>query len=438
MKHFFTLLIAVAVSPVAFAAEAATPTFDKNIAPIVFDNCVSCHRPGQVAPFPLMTYEQVRKHAHEVMDLTHDRTMPPWKAAADFGDFMGVRRLTDQQIATIAAWDAGGRPEGSAADLPPTPTFSSGWQLGTPDLVVTVPHSFTVPSEGRDVYRCFVVPLNLPETQFVSAVEFRPSNPRVVHHALFFLDSRGAGRRLEADCKDGQPGYPHSGGPGFFPTGGLGGWAPGYTARFLPDGVGRPVAAGSDLVIQEHYHPSGKPEQEQSTIGLYFCKAQPSKVLVSMPRGSRAIDIPAGDKDYRLHDHFVVPQQVTLEGIIPHAHLLCQEIKVVATLPNGTVEPLIWIPKWDWSWQEQYQYKNPLSIPAGTQVDIDYRYDNSANNDRNPNDPPKRVRYGEQTGDEMALVFFQLEVDRGAYNSFLLRGLRDRLRRPAATTQPVN
>ncbi len=260
---------------------------------------------------------------------------------------------------------------------------------------------------------------------------------RVLHHAIFYLDNNGNGRRLKAQAKDGQPGYWHSGGPGFMPSGGLGGWAPGYQPQFLPDDVGRAIRPGADLVVQTHFHPTGKPEQEQSTVGIYFKKNVPSKLLVSYPRSVRRIDIPAGDSDYRLHDQFTLPNQVTLEGITPHAHLLCQEIKVVATLPDGTVKPLIWIPKWDWSWQEQYQYRRAMTIPAGTRVDIDYRYDNSANNPRNPHEPPQRVRYGEQTGDEMGIVFFQLEMTRGDLAAFMAQAIRRRMQQPP-TTAPAN
>ena len=190
-------------------------------------------------------------------------------------------------------------------------------------------------------------------------------------------------------------------------------------------------------MIQTHFHPTGKPEQEQSSIGIYFKKTVPSKLLVSYPRSVRRIDIPAGDSDYRLHDEFTLPNAVTLEGITPHAHLLCQEIKVVATLPDGTVKPLIWIPKWDWGWQEQYQYRQAMAIPAGTRVDIDYRYDNSANNPKNPHDPPQRVRYGEQTGDEMGIVFFQLEMTRSDLAAFMMRAFRRRMQQgQQPTTAP--
>ena len=214
--------------------NAGDVTFTKNIAPIVFSNCVTCHRPGQVAPFPLMTYQEVQKHADDIASVTDDRLMPPWKAAPDFGDFIGIRHLSDDQIATIDAWLKAGKPEGNPADLPAAPTFSSGWELGEPDLIVKVPKPFTVPAEGRDVYRCFVIPLNLDVEKYVAAVDFRPSNPRVVHHALFFLDNNGNGRRLEAQAADGQPGYWHSGGPGFMPSGGLGGWSRGISRFFSP------------------------------------------------------------------------------------------------------------------------------------------------------------------------------------------------------------
>ena len=430
----------IASLPAAPGSNGSHPsavTFAKDVAPIVFDHCVTCHRPGQVAPFSLTSFEQVSKHAAEIETQVEDRVMPPWKAAPNFGDFVGVRRLNDGQIKTIKAWVAAGKPEGDTADLPPLPTFKSGWQLGEPDLVVKMPKAFTVPAEGRDVFRWFVVPMNLTEMRYVSAVEFRPSNPKVVHHALFFLDSRGAARGLEARSGDTQPGYARGGGPGFIPSGGLGGWAPGYTPRFLPDNVGRPVQAGSDLVIQMHFHPSGKQEQEQSTIGIYFTKSPPDKILVSIPRGDNKIDIAAGDSHYQIHDSFVVPDDVTLAGIIPHAHLLCQEIKVSATLPDGKAEPLIWVPKWNWDWQDEYQYVHPLHIPKGTRVDIDYRYDNSADNPRNPHTPPKRVHFGEQTGDEMALVFFQLEVDRTEATRMLFAAIRQRFRPSPAATPPT-
>ena len=297
------------------ARRLGGPTFNKDIAPILFQNCATCHHPGEVAPFSLLTYADAKKHSSEIADLTQHRQMPPWKPAHGFGEFVGERRLTDPQIELIQQWVKNGRPEGNPSDLPPEPKFAEGWALGTPDLVVTVPKAYTVRSEGRDVFRSFVVPLNLTEDKYVVAVEFRPSNRKVLHHALFFLDA--SGRAREMDGADGQPGFGRgAGGLGFIPSGGLGGWAPGVTPKRLPDGVGRLVRKGSDLVIQTHFHPSGKVETEQSTVGLYFAKKPPEKLFVSNMRGLQRskLDIPPGDKNYELSDSFTVPVDIKLQG----------------------------------------------------------------------------------------------------------------------------
>lgn len=411
----------------ADAPAVASVTFTHDVAPILFQNCASCHHPGEVAPFSLLTYADARKHAHEIVQVTQSRQMPPWKPVHGFGDFIGERRLTDAQIATIERWFKAGRPEGNPADLPPAPRFVEGWQLGKPDLVVKMPEAYTLKAEGNDVFRCFVVPLNLKEDKYVEAVEFRPSNRKIVHHSLFFLDNSGRARQL--DAADPGPGYDGAHGPRFFPSDGLGGWAPGVTPRRLPPGIGRLIMKGSDLVIQTHFHPSGKVETEQSSVALYFAKKPPENLFVSTMRAIRRLDIPAGQKDYETTSTFTVPTNVVLQGVFPHAHLLCKEIEVTATLPDGKKLPIIWIKDWDWDWQDEYLYKHPLEIPRGTRVTMRFRYDNSADNLRNPTHPPRRVRWGEQTADEMAIVFFQLQVDRGTVELFTnMRHLRDTLK----------
>jgi mono/diheme cytochrome c family protein len=418
--------------------NAAPVTFTKDVAPIVWDNCVKCHRPGEVAPFALMSYKDVKKHASQIADVTETHYMPPWKPEAGHGDFVGERRITEAQMKTIQAWVKQGEPEGDRALLPPLPKFATGadgaaWELGPPDMIVKMPKPFTVQAEGRDEFRSFVIPLNLPEDKYVTAVEFRPSNRKVVHHALIFLDSSGKAREL--DGADGQPGWSKgAGGLGFTPSGGLGGWSPGVTPRPLPDGLGRPIPKGSDIVFQMHFHPSGKPEVEQSTLGIYFNKTLPDKITISFPKPSRPINIPPGEKNYVLDDSFVVPSDVTLVGIFPHAHLLCKEVKVDATLPDGTVKPLIWIKDWDWNWQDMYLYKEPVHIPARTKVSLHYVYDNSTDNIHNPTTPPKRVTWGEQTTDEMAITFFQIEADRSMMEG--LAALRGRFGARRGTTQP--
>ena len=393
-------------------AAAAIPTFSKDVAPILFDNCVSCHRPNEVAPFKLTTYDDARKRAKTIAKVTDDRFMPPWKAAEGHGEFVGERRLKDEQIKTLRAWADAGAPEGDPALTPPLPKFAEGWQLGQPDLIVQMPETFTIPAEGRDVYRCFVLPLNADQDKYVQAVEFRPGNRKVVHHALFFLDTTGAAREL--DAKEPGPGYTRMGGPGFLPTGSLGGWAPGYTAHWLPDGVARRVKKGSDLVLQVHYHPNGKEESDRSTIGIFYAKQPPKKLLASIPRAIRRFELPAGDAEVKLHDERALPMAAELIGITPHAHLLCKEIKVDAKLPDGKSKPLIWIKDWDFNWQGEYQFAKPILLPAGTKLSMDFRYDNSDKNPAQPSNPPRTVRWGEQTTDEMAIVFYQVLVDPAA------------------------
>ena len=290
--------IVMLIGNVTVASANQPPTFDRDIAPIVYQNCATCHHPGEVAPFSLLSYADVKKHADDIATATGSRYMPPWKADPGTVHFVGERRLSDAQIKTISEWAKGGMPEGDKRDLPATPTFPPGWSNGEPDLVVQLPKAFTLKADGeggRDVYRCFVVPLNLTEDRFVRAVEFHPSNRRVVHHALFFLDSNGVARGREKMNTDGQIGYATFGGPGFTPTGSLGGWAPGAMATPLPDGWGRMLRKGSDLIIQIHFHPDGKEETEQSSLGLYFTRrsAQPTSSPARRCIIARSISRPA-------------------------------------------------------------------------------------------------------------------------------------------------
>ncbi len=397
-------LMLVSAAPPQVAIKKVT--FTKDVAPILYQNCVSCHRPGEVAPFSLLDYKSVKKHAEDVGTVTESRYMPPWKAEPGHGDFMNERRLTDAQIQLIQAWVKQGAVEGSATDLPAAPKFAEGWYLGEPDMIVKMPEPFTVPAEGRDVFRCFVIPMDLPEDKFVRAVEFRPSNRRVVHHSLFFLDNSGAARKL--DEADPGVGYGKMGGVGFVPSGGLGGWAPGVFPQPLPDGIARRIRKGADLVLQTHFHPTGKEEIEQSSFGIYFYKTPPKAVMHGTMVASRKIDIPAGEKNYKVNASITSPIDVDLIGITPHAHLICKEMKVWANFPDGTTQDLIWIKDWDFNWQDQYLYKKPIRIPRGTRVDMEFTYDNSTANVRNPFNPPQRITRGEQTSNEMAITFLNV------------------------------
>ena len=326
------------------AAPTATLTFNTDIAPIVFQNCSVCHREGDVAPFALLSYDDVKRRAHQIASVTHSRYMPPWKAEPGWGEFQNERRLTVAQIAAIRKWVDDGCIEGNAADKPELPKFTDGWRLGKPDLILKMPEAYTVAAEGRDVFRCFVLPTGLTEDKFVQAVEYHPSDRAVVHHAIFFLDSSGAAKKK--DDQDPGPGFSSFGGPGFIPTGGLGGWAPGAMPQMLPDGTARVLKKGSDIVIQTHFHPTGKPEHEQSEIGLYFSKQKPERIIAGLTLGNRNIDIAPGQTGYKVTANITIPIDVELEGITPHAHLICQDMKATATLPDGSTKKLLWIKDW--------------------------------------------------------------------------------------------
>ncbi len=407
--------------PVGSAAGAVT--YNRDVAPILAANCVSCHKQGQVAPFTLTSYADASKRAELLAQVTETRYMPPWRAAEQAHRFADERRLSDAEISVMKRWAEAGAPEGSASDAPAVTTLgASPWRLGTPDLVVEMPKAFDVPASGKDVYRAFALPVPLEKDQYVTAFEFQAGAPSVVHHALLFLDGSGEAKRREGLSTDGEPGYTSFGGPGFVPVGGLGGWAPGASPAFLPEGIGRPLQKGWDVVLQVHYHPDGQSRSDRSRVGLYFAKKPISRVALNFPLNNRQIDIPAGDEHYVRTMTMTLPRNAELIGITPHMHLIGQSMKVTATLPTGEVEQLIDVPQWDFRWQDQYRYAEPLTLPAGTRIDAEAVYDNSEHNAQNPNMPPKRVVRGEQTTDEMCLVFLQVVVDKQTWET--MRSLR--------------
>jgi len=387
-------------------AMPAEPTYNKDIAPILYKNCAGCHRPGEVAPFSLLTYADTAKRAALIATVTKARVMPPWKAEPGHGEFQDARRLTDEQIVLLQQWAGNGAPEGDAADRPTPPAFASGWQLGQPDRVLTATAKYSVPPDGPDQFRCFVIPLNLDEDAYVGAMEFRADDRRTVHHALVFIDPNGQGRKLAAGSKDG--GYTCFGSPGFA-AGLMGGWAPGQLPSKPVPGYAITLRKGSDLVLQIHYHPSGKPAEDQSSLGLFFTDP-PTKGRTVVLVGTNKIDIPPGDSHYVVRASVTMPADGAVLRITPHAHYVCKDMKVDAYLPDGSVTPLIWIKDWDFNWQGSYTYATPVKLPKGTRVELQYTYDNSADNVRNPAHPPVRVTYGEQTTNEMGLAFLSIAV----------------------------
>lgn len=407
---------ALLVMAPALRAKDASPTkgitFNKHIAPILWTHCATCHRPGEVGPFSLLTYEDAAKRADFLAEVTESHRMPPWKPEPNFGKFRDERRLSDREIELIANWAKTGAPRGAAKDLPKPPEFADGWQLGEPEIVLKMPEPFAVPADGRDIYRCFVIPIPIDKNRVVSAVEFRPGNRKVVHHAIMFLDANGQARKL--DGKDGKSGFETFGGPGILPTGGLGGWAPGMMPRFLPDGMVKYLRKGSDLVLQIHYHPSGKPETDQSVVGLHFSKQPIKKIVTGIAVVQTKLEIPAGESHVEVNaESSELPVNVHVMGVSPHMHNLGREFKVTASVPDRADEvPLIWIKDWDFNWQGAYQFERPIDLPKGSKIKVQAVYDNSAGNPKNPNNPPKVVRWGEQTTDEMCLCGVQVFTDK--------------------------
>ena len=293
---------------------AARPTYCKDVASILQKNCQECHRPGQVGPFALETYDQARKRASDIAAVVEDRAMPPWKADPHVGvKFKDVRTLSDQDIATLVAWAEADAPEGNPADLPPPAKFPDDWQLGTPDLVIDIGADFAVPASGEDIYRCFVVPTHLEKDQYVTAVEYRPGNRRVVHHMLAFVDTSGKAR--ERDQAEPGPGYTCFGGPGEPIHGGLGGWAPGNQPSFLPEGIGRSLPKQSDVIVQVHYHPQGKAETDRSKIGLYFAKKPVKQVMHWGVVINPGLELPPGQSNIEIKAAWEVPVDVTAHAV---------------------------------------------------------------------------------------------------------------------------
>lgn len=405
-------------------------TFTRQIAPILNARCVTCHRAGEVAPFPLTSFDDAARHAKQIAKVTAKRLMPPWKPVEGFGTFLDAARLSERELALLAAWAEAGAPEGDKAELPPLPEFPEDWPLGEPDLVLEMPEEFTVEAAGRDRFRCFVLPTDLTKDEVVVGVDYRPGAPSVVHHAIFFLDTQQRARKL--DEKDAGPGYETFGGIGFFPSGGLGGYAPGATAHFMPEGTGRALEKGADVVLQVHYHSSGKVEHDQDKLALYFAK-KPVKTLISGAAVlTNAIDIPAGKADYSRDASLTLPCPVTVYGITPHMHYLGKSMDVKATAPDGSVVPLIKIDDWDFRWQSQYLYAAPIRLAKGTRLDLHAVYDNSSANVRNPSDPPKRVTHGEQTTDEMCIAFLQIATDSPEDRALLRRSMLGEILRGGA------
>ena len=391
-------------------AKVPDVTFYRDVAPIVYRNCSPCHRPGEATPFSLLTYEDVKRHAKQIADVTKRRYMPPWPPEPGYGDFVEERRLTAAQIQTIQEWVRQGAPAGTLAGAEPAPAADAEWKLGKPDLILHVQRPYQLSADGPEVFWNFVIPVPLSRTRWVKAVEIRPGTPRVFHHASLLVDRAGSSRRHEQTPGAGFPGMDLTVDETTFdPDGVFLAWKPGSTPNIEPEGIAWRADPGMYLVFSVHLRPSGKAESVNPTIGLYFTDKPQTKfpMLVELQRDA-SIDIPPGARDYVVTDSFKSPLDLQVLAVYPHAHYLGKLLEGYATLPDGSRKWLIRIPDWDLNWQGVYHFKRPVALPRGSVITMRFHYDNSENNIRNPHKPPVRVRGGSQADDEMGNLWLQL------------------------------
>jgi hypothetical protein len=371
-------------------------TFTKDVAPIFYKKCAECHRPGEIAPFSLMSYKDARPWARSIREKVADGTMPPWHADAPHGVFQNDRRLTEQEKVTILAWIDGGTKEGEAKDLPPPPKFTAGWNIGKPDVVLTA-REYAVPAEGTISYQYFIVPTNFKEDRWIQAAEIRPGNRTVVHHVIaFVLDPSDMGKGRGAFARDGIMG--------------LVGYAPGESSVALPDGEAKLVKAGSLVVLQMHYTTNGTAQKDQTSIGLIFAKKPVQKVRLGGSALNRWFVIPAGADNYQVVSRYTFKQDAHITDLMPHMHLRGKDFSYRLVYPDGKSKVILSVPKWDFNWQTRYEFAEPIAAPKGTRIECTAHFDNSTKNKWNP-DATKDIRWGQQTWEEMMIGFIGFTLD---------------------------
>jgi Flp pilus assembly protein TadD len=421
LSGFFLVLAVASAGFAARHAEAtwqsaptstAQPqvTFNRDIAPMVFRNCAPCHHPGEAGPFPLLTYADVKSHGRQIAFVTSKHIMPPWLPDRGELKFADELRLSEEEISTIQTWVDQGEIEGNPYDLPPQPAFTAGWQLGKPDVIIRAEKPYLLPASGSDSYWNFVFRTPVHRSRWLKAIEIRPGDKRLVHHANVLVDREESGRRLEKE-----PGAGFGGmeliieSEAFDPDSHFLFWKPGSPPYVEPDGMALRLDKNTDLVLNTHFQSSGKPELIQPTLGLYFTdKPATMHPMLLQLDNDRKLDIPPGEKNFLVSDDFTLPVDASVLAIYPHAHYLGKDLLALATLPDGTKKTLIHIGSWDLNWQAVYRYQEPVDLPAGTTISMRFTYDNSADNIRNPNQPPKRVVAGNRASDEMAHLWLQV------------------------------
>lgn len=393
-------------------SSVSAPTWSRDVAPILYKNCTSCHHPGGAGPFALLTYQDARRWGPQILQVTQSRFMPPWLPEPGYGDLAEERRLSDLDRDLLKKWVMSRMPEGDPSIAPPAPHYDAGWVLGKPDLILKVARPFTLHAGGTDVFRNIILPYPLNVTHYIRAMEIRPGTPQVVHHANITIDRTASLRRqIGADWQDGVPGMELmvDAGNRFDPDSHFLFWKPDTPALVEPAGMPWRLDPGNDLILNMHLKPSGKPETLDAEVGLYFTDERPTRqpMLIALERDDK-LDIPAGDAHFVVEDTLTLPVDVEVLGVYPHAHYLGHDLEGWAILPNGEKKWMIWIRNWDIDRQAVYRYKKPVFLPKGTVLHMHYIYDNSAGNPHNPHIPPVRVRAGNRSEDEMAHLWFQV------------------------------
>ena len=389
---------------------SGTLTFASDIAPILRRECGACHRPGGSAAFALQTYDEVAPRATQIVAAISSGRMPPWLPEPGRGEFAGERSLTLDEIGMIAQWAEEGAHPGDLAALPEPAQRHEGWLLGEPDLVAAMDAHYVVPGGGDEQFRNFVLPVAIAERRWVQAVELRPGNERLVHHAMVMVDATRNSQFL--DARDSAPGYDgmHPGGSANVPQGFFLGWTPGRVPIADEPGLSWPLDPGSYLVLQLHLRPRARTDSVRAMIGLHFTDEAPTRLATTIRLASETIDVPAGEERYTIEDSYFLPVDVEVLGLYPHAHYLGREIEAWAELPDRSRLWLIDIADWDFNWQDEYRFETPVALPRGTRLMLRIVYDNSADNPRNPNQPPQRVVYGPRSVDEMGDLWLRLQL----------------------------
>lgn len=390
-----TILLAVVVMLLLVSGPTVTTTgennvtFTKDVAPIFYKNCTGCHRPGEIAPMSLLTYNDARPWAKSIREKVANREMPPWHADPKHGEWRNDRRISQEAINTILAWVNNGAREGDPKDLPPMPEYTPGWRIGKPDQTFSAPEQ-SVPAEGVVAYQYLTVPTNIKEDRWITSAEVRSSAGAVVHHVIVFVQEPGATSRLQAKL--------------------LVGFAPGEDPAVFRPGYGRKIPAGSNLLFQIHYTPNGTPAKDVTTVGLIYAKSPIQHTVLTRPVLQTAFEIPAGHPNYEVKSSFTFNESAHLYSFMPHMHLRGKDFEYKAVFPDGTSRILLSVPRYDFSWQTYYVLKDPIAVPKGTRIECVAHFDNSTNNKYNP-DPTKAVKWGDQTWEEMMIGWMSFVYD---------------------------